>query len=448
MVRGNFKSVVLVGLIFGLSYSNYSLWLQVHENEGDGASSGGNAVSNKQMGQHRVVSAAQIAGNHGNQKLDLGGDCLPVHQDYDVAGSSNLNSKVITVADAAGCCNQCNEHDGPNAECTLWSFVPPDGCWLKAAGGHLVPKQGVLTGLRGDCQTICNSDLEGRLHVPDGAAAVVRAAAPAAAAAAAPPPPPPPAWDGPKDGLRVDAAILCRIYAEDKAKWTTKELGQWIRYMQYAGVRTVYLYDNHKSQAESLEAWVKAEFPPDRVVYHDWGKYHPFSSAGTQVRAYQDAIDNYKTSSDFQINFDMDEYPFAPDDRDPGFLLRVLGGLAKADTAVSEFSFANFLFLGKWKDFDHIVERVQRRTPTAASKLAKPIFRPGNVAAAMHHTRIKTGTRFDVPPALMRMNHYWGSRKQNWGEDTQELLDTTIKDSSAVYIVKQIECEEVGWGNC
>ena len=49
---------------------------------------------------------------------------------------------------------------------------------------------------------------------------------------------------------------------------------------------------------------------------------------------------------------------------------------------------------GKWKDFDHIVERVQRRTPTAASKLAKPIFRPGNVAAAMHHTRIKTGTRY------------------------------------------------------
>ena len=36
-----------------------------------------------------------------------------------------------------------------------------------------------------------------------------------------------------------------------------------------------------------------------------------------QVRAYQHAIDHYKASSDFQINFDMDEYPFAPDDRDP-----------------------------------------------------------------------------------------------------------------------------------
>ena len=57
-------------------------------------------------------------------------------------------------------------------------------------------------------------------------------------------------------------------------------------------------------------------------------------------------------------------------------------------------------------------------------------------------------SRYDVPPAVMRMNHYWGSRKQNWGEDTQEILDTTIKDSSGVYIVKQIECEEVGWGNC
>ena len=31
----------------------------------------------------------------------------------------------------------------------------------------------------------------------------------------------------------VDAAIMCRVYAEDRAKWTTKELGQWIRYIRF-----------------------------------------------------------------------------------------------------------------------------------------------------------------------------------------------------------------------
>ena len=62
---------------------------------------------------------------------------------------------------------------------------------------------------------------------------------PAAAVVAAAAVPGGAAWDIPAGGLRVDAAILCRIYPEDKAKWTTKELGQWIRYMHYAGVRTV-----------------------------------------------------------------------------------------------------------------------------------------------------------------------------------------------------------------
>ena len=42
-------------------------------------------------------------------------------------------------------------------------------------------------------------------------------------------------------------------------------------------------------------------------------------------------------------------------------------------------------------------------------------------------------SRYDVPPAVMRMNHYWGSRKRKWGKDTQERLDTTIKGAGFLF---------------
>jgi len=51
----------------------------------------------------------------------------------------------------------------------------------------------------------------------------------------------------------------------------------------------------------------------------------------------------------------------------------------QAHPAILEFSFANFLFLGKWKDLDHIVEQTGAAPYSKArvSKLDKPIFRPG-----------------------------------------------------------------------
>ena len=55
--------------------------------------------------------------------------------------------------------------------------------------------------------------------------------------------------------IRIDAVLVVRIYRHDKAKWTTFELDQWAKYMMYAGVQTIYLYDCHMTDNESLKKW-------------------------------------------------------------------------------------------------------------------------------------------------------------------------------------------------
>ena len=198
-------------------------------------------------------------------------------------------------------------------------------------------------------------------------------------------------------------------------------------------VRNIYLYDNYLLPEEQLQAWA-SERPA--VTYIDWGEFHPYSIQGTQVRAYQHAIDHFE--SDWQINFDMDEYPFAPDDTDPGFLLRVLETLQQQFPAASEFSCKNLVFLGKPSQADHVMERMLRRTPQPMNALDKPIFRPQLVASQVHHNRLRQGSSVDVDPRVLRMNHYWGARLQQWGEDTTELLERTVFDDSAVPIVRKL----------
>ena len=247
----------------------------------------------------------------------------------------------------------------------------------------------------------------------------------------------------------LSAVLLMRIYSSDFAKLSTRELMQWLYYLKYAGFEHVYVYDayvfNKESQNNSLEFLINEGF----VTYVDWShKAYPYSVSGTQESAYQHCLNNWGNQSKWQASIDLDEYPFCPQDTKPNFLQRFVANFSRQRPDVSQITMQNFLFLGKpLSDKEHplLIDRLKRRTPSPANALVKPIYRPMQVTQThVHHHDLRNGISEDADTNQIRLNHYWGARLQNWGEDTREILDKTTEDNTIQEIVEAlIKCDRV-----
>lgn len=240
----------------------------------------------------------------------------------------------------------------------------------------------------------------------------------------------------------LSAVVNVRIYEEDKAKLTTRELKAWIQYLRYAGVEHVYLYDawlyKNESQLNALQIFMEEGY----ITYTDWHTHNPYNTKKTTIAAYQDCINRQKHESQWQVAIDVDEYPFSPKDTSHGFLYRFVEDFSQRTPRASEITMQNFLFLGKPLDKELMIERLLRRTHTISNHLVKPIYKPKNVRANIHHNMMRTGKSVTAPTDEIRLNHYWGARLQNWGEDTSEILDHTEADYSIQPIIDSFKkCE-------
>lgn len=223
----------------------------------------------------------------------------------------------------------------------------------------------------------------------------------------------------------LSAVLLVRIYSADLAKLSTRELIQWLYYLSYAGFEHVYIYDayvfKNESQRDALDFLIKQGF----VTYVDWShKAYPYSVTGTQESAYQDCISKWGYQSTWQSSIDIDEYPFCPQDTKPNFLQRFIANFSAERPDVSQITMQNFLFLGKpLNDEEHplLIDRLKRRTHGPANLLVKPIYRTSHVSkTGVHHHDLRNGISKDADQNRIRLNHYWGARLQNWGEDTPD----------------------------
>ena len=97
----------------------------------------------------------------------------------------------------------------------------------------------------------------------------------------------------PKPHYFLSAVVLLRIYKEDKAKLTTRELKQWLEYMRYSGVEHVYLYDAFVNEDEAQMSEIKLFLRDNYITYIDWHVHNPYTISGTQVSAYQHCIDHF-----------------------------------------------------------------------------------------------------------------------------------------------------------
>lgn len=234
----------------------------------------------------------------------------------------------------------------------------------------------------------------------------------------------------------LTVVLLVRIYSYDKARLTSREMLQWLQYLAYAGVEHVYVYDAYLYKNESQEEVLRCFIQTGFVTYVDWShKAKPkYSISGTQVSAYQHCLDKYGKQSEWQTAIDIDEYPFAPNDTSPGFMTRYLKLISfKKGPRTSEISMLNYLYLGKpLSEVEHplLIDRLWRRTIDKANSLVKPIYRPVGVESAnVHHNSLRRGHSTYVPDKnVFRMNHYWGARLQNWGDDTPGILNITTED--------------------
>jgi hypothetical protein len=111
----------------------------------------------------------------------------------------------------------------------------------------------------------------------------------------------------------LTVVFIVRIYEKDLSEMTMK---QWLL---YAGVEHVYLYDlwylPGESQREPLDAFI-------REGYLTYLELKPYVHHKSQVPSYQHCIDTFGKDSTWQAAIDIDEYPFSPEDTEPGFMYR------------------------------------------------------------------------------------------------------------------------------
>eukprot|EP00117_Sycon_ciliatum_P038422 scpid31129/ scgid28554/ len=276
----------------------------------------------------------------------------------------------------------------------------------------------------------------------------------------------------------LTAVLLVRVYKADLAQLGVQEVLTWLDYLRYAGVGHVLLYDAYHEQSESLQSGVRQYQETGFLTYIDWSAHaKPYSIDGTQVTAYQSAIQRYGCESHWQIAIDIDEYPFSPIDTKPGFLARYVAKLKNSapreyysrqaiylsksdddednsryktlrekevysqlhvslkDATILEVTMGNYLHLGAPHPHTerHLFGRYWRRDGLRSNDLVKPIYRcnPQAVSASIHHNFLSVpGLSVPANNSVLRMNHYWGARVQDWGPDTPKSLSRTIKDAA------------------
>lgn len=68
----------------------------------------------------------------------------------------------------------------------------------------------------------------------------------------------------------LTGVVMIRVFAADKSNWTTRDLIEWIKYVQYAGIEHLYIYDNFFSADEKQEPYLQDFIQSGYVTYIDW----------------------------------------------------------------------------------------------------------------------------------------------------------------------------------
>ncbi len=136
--------------------------------------------------------------------------------------------------------------------------------------------------------------------------------------------------------------LLVRIYTHDKAKWTVRELKQWIHYMFYAGVEHIFLCDHYENKNEVLQEHLHNYTDKNLITYIPFP--NPKNTLPAQAQCYNSIVSKHKQDIEWQMSLDMDEFPYVHNDTKEGFLVRYIKSLP---SDVVEVLMPNYLMLGQ-----------------------------------------------------------------------------------------------------
>jgi hypothetical protein len=249
----------------------------------------------------------------------------------------------------------------------------------------------------------------------------------------------------------VASCVYTRIYPHDLSAISRLDLLHWLTYYRYAGVQRVYIYDCWRTLDERLKEFLQPAIDSGFVVYVDWHDYSTLMiryPTGDHVRlvevpARTHCLHHYGRLFRWVLHTDVDEFPFAAADTQPGFLTRFLtSSYVTSQAGVTEHTMANYLMLG-WRNYSQgvsVMHQVQRRTLTPGNQLVKPIVLAEAISSpTVHHNGLKHGISQEIPHDKLVMNHYWGGRLQDWQPEMPEDVEQrTEPDDSMLSLAEAI----------
>lgn len=238
----------------------------------------------------------------------------------------------------------------------------------------------------------------------------------------------------------IAAVLRIRIHREDSAQITTYEVEQWIRYMQYAGVSIVYLYDGYEKEEEKLDLWVKQLFDPSEVRYHDWFFNSSLRSRESERIAYQHATFYYKDECKWHLQANVNEYPFMPVDVERGFLKRLVKKIKLSKPNCSEVSLPVFQYISHPRKTAWFVERIQNNIPVRAPGLERPLYIAKLVRVVKQsHNKLDKGISESIDPNIARIYQYMTGSLKNVEPDFDEPSSMASNDLPVAPILKHLK---------
>jgi hypothetical protein len=197
--------------------------------------------------------------------------------------------------------------------------------------------------------------------------------------------------------------------------------------VQAAGsARRMVRIDGETAPPGRLLDWLRPAIDAGFVTYTDWHNASMLMEADpkadhisvVEVPARTHCQKHYGDLFTWVLHTDVDEFPFASADTQPGFLTRFLDSeYVRAQPQTTEHTMDNYIMLG-WRNYTRgpcVLQQVQRRTIAIGNLLVKPIVLSRAIAVpSVHHNQLKTGNTVLIPSHILAMRHYWGGRMQNW----------------------------------
>eukprot|EP00249_Psilotum_nudum_P015342 c25274_g1_i1 orf=163-1443(+) len=252
------------------------------------------------------------------------------------------------------------------------------------------------------------------------------------------------------------AVIFNRVFEEDLFRITSYECKQWIEYMLYAGVDHIFWYDTAHSDAESQHASLDEYVKMGLLTYHRFHHIFPGNIQSgyhfEQDNSYSHFLQNYRHTTKWALQMDVDEYPFSSSDAKSCFLYRRLQHYESTYPNLTQILLQCMIFGGNPQgnlENGWVIERYQRRQRRTVGNVpgsngrTKPIYQPNFTSGATpfdpHMFRMNGGETVVAESEVIRMNHYWGARLTDFGPDTAAVLEMLVPDTSMQPIASELK---------